>query len=260
MASSADSEIYVHHFPAGGSTDAIVESLRVLERSVFKKHESLHESIHMELRRCPHVVAFDGPPMASHAENEAGKKMKKNKGGKSAVANLSFEGREAVGYVFYLRQSMQVMVEKVCVGTNYRRRGIGFKMLELLLNEAKKQCSSSAGTEGGGEIAFGHPHAILNIRMLLCTCIKFPPLPPPPLPAHVVLRLNVNETNVAARGLYRKLGFEDRGRRDDYYKPGSHAIKMELEVSRLQTTTVVPAPSIVQPCNQSGPADDAVTR
>ncbi len=35
------SSIYVHHFPAGGSTNNVVEALRVLERSVFKKHESL---------------------------------------------------------------------------------------------------------------------------------------------------------------------------------------------------------------------------
>ena len=63
----------------------------------------------------------------------------------------------------------------------------------------------------------------------------------PPSPFHnylpvrfLVVRLHVDETNMAARALYRKLGFRDRGRMQAYYNNGGHAIKMEIEIAELK--------------------------
>lgn len=47
--------------------------------------------------------------------------------------------------------------------------------------------------------------------------------------AHLVT-LEVRRSNLAARGLYRKLNFEERRLRHNYYGPGEDAIVMELRL------------------------------
>ena len=43
-----------------------------------------------------------------------------------------------------------------------------------------------------------------------------------------MMTLEVRRSNVAARSLYRKLNFEERRLRSNYYGPGEDAIVMEL--------------------------------
>jgi ribosomal-protein-alanine N-acetyltransferase len=45
-----------------------------------------------------------------------------------------------------------------------------------------------------------------------------------------VITLEVRRSNLAARSLYRKFGFEERRLRRNYYGPGEDAIVMELEL------------------------------
>ncbi len=45
-----------------------------------------------------------------------------------------------------------------------------------------------------------------------------------------IVTLEVRRTNLAARGLYRKFGFEERRLRRNYYGPGEDAIVMELKL------------------------------
>ncbi len=45
-----------------------------------------------------------------------------------------------------------------------------------------------------------------------------------------LVTLEVRRSNIAARGLYRKLRFEERRLRHNYYGPGEDAIVMELQV------------------------------
>jgi ribosomal-protein-alanine N-acetyltransferase len=49
-----------------------------------------------------------------------------------------------------------------------------------------------------------------------------------------LVTLEVRRTNVAARSLYRKLGFEERRLRKNYYGSGEDAIVMEFRVDRQQ--------------------------
>ena len=46
-----------------------------------------------------------------------------------------------------------------------------------------------------------------------------------------VCTLHVDEGNTPAQALYRSLGFEETGRRDDYYRVGRHALVMEKEMT-----------------------------
>lgn len=48
-----------------------------------------------------------------------------------------------------------------------------------------------------------------------------------------LVTLEVRRSNVAARSLYRKLNFEERRLRSDYYGPGEDAIVMELNLGGL---------------------------
>lgn len=45
-----------------------------------------------------------------------------------------------------------------------------------------------------------------------------------------MMTLEVRRSNVAARSLYRKLNFEERRLRSNYYGPGEDAIVMELRL------------------------------
>jgi len=46
--------------------------------------------------------------------------------------------------------------------------------------------------------------------------------------------LEVRRSNVAARSLYRKLSFEERRLRSNYYGPGEDAIVMELPLGGIR--------------------------
>ena len=46
-----------------------------------------------------------------------------------------------------------------------------------------------------------------------------------------VCTLHVDEGNMPAQALYRSVGFEQTGRRDDYYRVGRHALVMEKEMT-----------------------------
>lgn len=50
----------------------------------------------------------------------------------------------------------------------------------------------------------------------------------------LTVTLEVRRSNVAARHLYRKFGFEERRLRRNYYGPGEDAIVMELELKHVR--------------------------
>lgn len=191
-------------FKAGGSPPAVVEAIRAIERKSFLKADSLHESMHVELQRRAHCVAFadtkragdDGRPSPSAIISTATppRKSKKKAGGKKkGAAKPIIPSGEVCGYVYYARQSLMINIEKVCVAAAFRKQGVGRLMMEQLLDEFARGCSGAA-----------------------------------------VVKLHVDVKNEAAIALYKRTGFHTVGRRENYYAPGRHAFAMEVQVSELQ--------------------------
>lgn len=53
----------------------------------------------------------------------------------------------------------------------------------------------------------------------------------------------MDEANEAALSLYRKRGFQATGRREDYYKPGRHALLMASNVQEQRKELIHDADS-----------------
>ena len=61
-----------------------------------------------------------------------------------------------------------------------------------------------------------------------------------------LVTLEVRRSNVAASSLYRKLNFEERRLRTNYYGPGEDAIVMELHLGAVRRFSLVLRPIIPQ--------------
>ena len=94
------------------------------------------------------------------------------------------EAGEILGYCGFLFVLDEAEIPNVCVKSSARKQGVGKKMMNALIEEAKK----------------------LGISTLF---------------------LEVRESNVAARALYKSLGFAEDGIRKNFYEqPIEHAILM----------------------------------
>lgn len=101
------------------------------------------------------------------------------------VVALSENG-DVTGYIGLMNVLDEGYIANVAVGEDYRRQGIGEKLINALIERAVRK-----------ELAF--------------------------------LTLEVRESNLAARSLYKKLGFLDVGKRKNYYfRPTEDAILMTL--------------------------------
>jgi [ribosomal protein S18]-alanine N-acetyltransferase len=105
------------------------------------------------------------------------------------------ETETAVGYLCRWLVADECHILNVAVHPTARREGIGARLMEDVIGEAKREKA------------------------------RF-------------VTLEVRRSNVAARSLYRKLSFEERRLRRNYYGSGEDAIVMELRLDRRQQNTV----------------------
>jgi ribosomal protein S18 acetylase RimI-like enzyme len=235
-----------------------VERIRTLERKVFLKHESLHESIHCELKRHPHIVAFEScsttAGTAKHLAkdtNKAGSKTRQSKASRKAAKKAAKSGGGGGGTAIATTNSATAAAAAAATA----RKGLA----------ASSHLPASSGGNGVvGYLWYARQALQVDVQKV-CVCpsrrrqgvgrrmmTAFLAEIAASSSGSAVVRLHVAEENVAARGLYAGVGFHDVGRRVDYYREGRHARRMEVEVSELQERAAAAKEGEGEGCGSGG--------
>ena len=226
-----------------------VERIRTLERKVFLKHESLHESIHCELKRHPHIVAFEScsttAGTAKHAAkntDKASSKTRQPKASRKAAKKAAKSGGGGGGG----GGTTSTTSTATTATTSATAPATAAATARKGLAASSHPPAASGGNGVVGYLWYARQALQVDVqKVCVCPSRRRQGVGRRMMTAllaevaasssgSAVVRLHVAEENVAARGLYAGVGFHDVGRRVDYYREGRHARRMEVEVSELQ--------------------------